>query len=85
MRRPRRQRPRLQAAETGEEVDQVTSGKTPSRHVDGVLDMAAKAYRLGKVALARRLLARLDNEPLAPEQAARRERALRILEEDQGR
>ena len=51
----------------------MTSEQTPSRHVDGVLDMAAKAYRLGKVA-------RLDNEPLAPEQAARRERALRILE-----
>ena len=61
----------------------MTSEQTPSRHVDGVLDMAAKAYRLGNVALARRLLARLDNEPLAPEQAARRERALRILEGDQ--
>ncbi len=61
----------------------MTSEQTPSRHADGVLDMAAKAYRLGKVALARRPLARLDNEPLAPEQAARREWALRILEGDQ--
>ena len=46
--------------------------------------MAAKAYRRGQVDLAKRLLARLDNEPLTPEQAARRERALRILRGGEG-
>ena len=35
---------------------------TDSRHIDAVLNMAAKAYRLGQVDLARRLLARLDDE-----------------------
>ena len=59
------------------------NGDTPSRHVDGVLDMAAKAYRLGEVSLARKLLARLDNETLTEEQAARRERAHRMLDQDQ--
>ena len=83
MRRPCRQRPDPQATEPGEENGQKVSGKTPSRHVDAILNMAAKAYRLGKVALARRLLARLDNESLTSEQAARRERALRILEDGQ--
>ena len=78
--RPRR-RPRPQSRETGKEAAQLDAGETPSRHVDAILDMAAKAYRLGKVDLARKLLARLDNEPLTPDQAARRDRALRILKE----
>ena len=81
MRPSRRQRPDPQATEPGEENGQMVSGKTPSRHVDAILNMAAKAYRLGQVDLARRLLAKLDNEPLTPDQAARRDRALRILKE----
>ena len=81
--RPRR-RPRPQSRETGKEAGQPDAGETLTRHVDGVLDMAAKAYRLGKVDLAKRLLARLDNERLTEEQATRWERALKILKRTQG-
>lgn len=65
----------------------MASLKVTSRHVDGVLNMAAKAYRQGEKDLARRLLDRLDKETLTPEQAKRRENALRLLaeaEKDQG-
>ena len=59
----------------------MTPEKTPNRHIDAILNMAAKAYRLGKVDLARRLLGRLDDEPLTPEQAAWQDRALQVLRE----
>ena len=63
----------------GNERDIPGRGAEVSRHVEAILDMAAKAFRMGQVNLSRDMLGHLVKERLTPAQAARRDRAYQLL------